>query len=129
MSTSRRNAAEPAEGPASGASRVLVVDDEPNITDLVSTVLRYEGFEVDVPVVYLTARDATEDKVRGLTLGGDDYVTKPFSLEELVARIRAVLRRAAGPGQEPSGLRFADLEMDDDAHEVRRGSTPIQLRP
>ena len=173
MSTSRRNAAEPAEGPASGASRVLVVDDEPNITDLVSTVLRYEGFEVDVagsgwdalrkasdfrpdlvvldlmlpdhdgfevhrrlrdrgldvPLVYLTARDATEDKVRGLTLGGDDYVTKPFSLEELVARIRAVLRRAAGPGQEPSGLRFADLEMDDDAHEVRRGSTPIQLRP
>src|SRR6266702_5253289 len=121
-------------------TRVLVVDDEPSITELVATVLRYEGFEVevaangwdalrtasefrpdlvvldlmlpdhdgfevhrrlrdrglDVPVIFLTARDATEDKVRGLTLGGDDYVTKPFSLEELVARIRAVLRRAGG---------------------------------
>ncbi|HEX9375329.1 MAG TPA: response regulator transcription factor [Actinomycetota bacterium] len=157
-----------------GGTRVLVVDDEPSITDLVATVLRYEGFEVDVaatgwdalrkagafepdlvvldimlpdhdgfeihrglrdrgldvPVIFLTARDATEDKVRGLTLGGDDYVTKPFSLEELVARIRAVLRRTGGQRQEEaSRLRFADLEMDEDSHEVRRGSTVIELRP
>ncbi len=120
--------------------RILVVDDEPNITDLVATALRYEGFDVAVaeqrqrgdpggddlpsrpdrprrdaprprrvrascsgcaptarpscPVVFLTARDSTEDKVKGLTVGGDDYVTKPFSLEELLARVRAVLRRA-----------------------------------
>jgi len=98
----------------------------------------HDGFEVHkrlrdrglgVPVIFLTARDGTEDKVRGLTLGGDDYVTKPFSLEELVARIRAVLRRAAGSRQESSRLRFADLEMDEDSHEVRRGSTTIELRP
>jgi two-component system, OmpR family, response regulator len=155
-------------------ARVLVVDDEASITDLVATVLRYEGFEVEVagngwdalraaqsfapdlvildlmlpdhdgfeihrrlrdrgvqsPVIFLTARDATEDKVRGLTLGGDDYVTKPFSLEELVARIRAVLRRTnGGRDQEPSRLRFEDLEMDEDSHEVRRGSRVIELRP
>jgi two-component system OmpR family response regulator len=153
------------------AVRLLVVDDEAYITDLVATALRYEGFDVataangrealtqvdsfrpDVivldimlpdldgfevqrrlvdrgrpaPVLFLTARDATEDKVRGLTIGGDDYVTKPFSLEELIARIRAVLRRARG--REPSGeqLRFADLEMDEDTHEVRRGGQPIEL--
>ena len=71
-----------------------------------------------VPVLFLTARDATEDKVRGLTLGGDDYVTKPFSLEELVARVRAVLRRAQGAAPSASRLRFADLEMDEDSHEV-----------
>ena len=125
-----------------GGSRVLVVDDEPYITDLVATALRYEGFQVAVaatgrealasvetfgpelvvldvmlpdvdgfdvqrrltergfrvPVLYLTARDATEDKVRGLTIGGDDYVTKPFSLEELIARIRALLRRLGREG-------------------------------
>ena len=89
-----------------------------------------DGFEVcrrlradgrRTPVLFLTARDATEDKVRGLTIGGDDYVTKPFSLEEVVARIRAVLRRA-GLGARPTSalLRFADLELDEDAHEVRR---------
>jgi two-component system, OmpR family, response regulator len=151
--------------------RVLVVDDESYITDLVATALRYEGFDVaaaangrdalslvdsfrphlivlDVmlpdfdgfevqrrltergrpaPVLFLTARDATEDKVRGLTVGGDDYVTKPFSLEELVARIRAILRRtrAAGPGNDP--LKFADLELDEDTHEVRRGNQPVDL--
>jgi two-component system OmpR family response regulator len=155
-------------------ARVLVVDDEASITDLVATVLRYEGFDVEVagsgwdalrsaqsfapdlvildlmlpdhdgfeihrrlrdrgvqsPVIFLTARDATEDKVRGLTLGGDDYVTKPFSLEELVARIRAVLRRAGGGGdQAPSRLRFEDLEMDEDSHEVRRGDRVVDLRP
>ena len=164
----RRDAAGPSpEGPA----RVLVVDDESNITDLVSTALRYEGFEVaaahdgrealaavetfrpdlivlDVmlpdldgfevqrrlldrarptPVVFLTARDATEDKVRGLTIGGDDYVTKPFSLEELIARIRTVLRRAHGAREVSPRLRFADLEMDEDSHEVWRGDLAIEL--
>ncbi len=153
--------------------RVLVVDDEPNITELVATALRYEGFDVrsagdgrealalvetfrpellvlDVmlpdidgfevqrrlidrgrktPVVFLTAKDATEDKVRGLTIGGDDYVTKPFSLEELVARIRAVLRRTRAAETDERRLKFADLEMDDDAHEVRRGERVIELTP
>jgi two-component system OmpR family response regulator len=150
--------------------RVLVVDDESNITDLVSMALRYEGFEVEtaatgrdairmvekfrpelvildvmlpdvdgfavterlkgarvkVPILFLTARDAVEDKVRGLTLGGDDYVTKPFSLEELVARVRVLLRRA-GAEEESGRLVFADLELDDDTHEVRRGSESIDL--
>ena len=80
------------------------------------------------PVLFLTARDATEDKVRGLTLGGDDYLVKPFSLEELVARITAILRRA---GVEPDDgrLRCADLEMDDDAHRVVRAGTEISLSP
>jgi two-component system, OmpR family, response regulator len=153
--------------------RVLVVDDEPNITDLVSTTLRYEGFEVTsaatgraaldqvatfrphlvvldvmlpdldgfevarrlrqeahrVPILFLTAKDATEDKVRGLTLGGDDYVTKPFSLEELLARIRAVLRRAIDAGEQSSRLVFADLELDEDTREVFRGTVPIELTP
>jgi two-component system OmpR family response regulator len=151
-------------------ARVLVVDDDGNITDLVGTALRYEGFDVEIarngraaidavvafrpdlivldvmlpdldgfevsrrltadgrriPTLFLTARDATEDKVRGLTLGGDDYVTKPFSLEELIARVRSVLRRAGG--ESPSSrLSFADLEMDDDTHEVWRGGTAVDL--
>ncbi len=154
------------------ADRVLVVDDEPNITDLVATALRYQGFEVatasggrdalsavttfrpdlvvldvmlpdldgfaihqrltderrQVPVLFLTARDSTEDKVRGLTMGADDYVTKPFSLEELVARVRAVLRRTrAGGDSSTSRLRFSDLELDEDTHEVWRGTEPISL--
>jgi len=157
----------------SGASRVLVVDDEPNITDLVSTALRYEGFDVAavgtgraaldqivsfrpqlvvldimlpdldgfevarrlrqegrrVPILFLTAKDATEDKVRGLTLGGDDYVTKPFSLEELLARIRAVLRRVQDSAETSSRLSFADLELDEDTREVFRGSSLIELTP
>jgi two-component system OmpR family response regulator len=151
-------------------SRILVVDDEPNITDLVAMALRYEGFDVEtagtggaalkavdafrpeliildvmlpdldgfavterlqaarskVPVLFLTARDAVEDKVRGLTLGGDDYVTKPFSLEELVARVRVLLRRS-GTTEESGPLVFADLELDDDTHEVRRDGTPVEL--
>ena len=155
-------------------TRVLVVDDESNITDLVATVLRYEGFEVQtaasgrdalkavaafrpalvvldimlpdldgfevqrqladnggkIPVVFLTAKDATEDKVRGLTMGADDYVTKPFSLEELVARVRAVLRRANGTDTSTSGrLQFADLEMDEESHEVWRANEAIELTP
>ena len=155
-------------------TRVLVVDDEPNITELVSTVLGYEGFEVRVagtgrealgamdafhphlvvldvmlpdldgfevarrmhngsgariPVLFLTARDAVEDKVRGLTLGGDDYVTTPFSLAELVARVHAVLRRAGVDEDAASLLTFADLQMDDDTREVRRAGQPIELTP
>ena len=150
--------------------RVLVVDDEQYIRDLVGTALRYEGFDVEeadtgrkaitavaerrpdlvvldvmlpdldgvevtrrlrtdgirVPVVFLTARDATEDKVAGLTVGGDDYVTKPFSLEELIARVRAVLRRTR-PEMEESQLRFADLVLDEDTHEVWRAGTPVHL--
>jgi two-component system OmpR family response regulator len=152
-------------------ARVLVVDDEAYITDLVATALRYEGFEVAsaangrdalslvesfrpelivldvmlpdvdgfdvqrklvdrgrrVPVLFLTARDATEDKVRGLTIGGDDYVTKPFSLEELVARIRAILRRSRGSGPAPERLQFADLEMDEESHEVWRQGDVVDL--
>ncbi len=159
--------------PAPPAARILVVDDEASITDLVATVLRYEGFEVRtadtgrgalravedfrphlvildimlpdldgfevqrrlatgserVPILFLTARDATEDKVRGLTAGADDYVTKPFSLEELVARVRAILRRAGQAAPGSSRLRFADLELDEETHEVWRGERPIDLSP
>jgi len=97
-----------------------------------------DGFEVcrrlraaghRVPVLFLTARDATEDKVRGLTLGGDDYLVKPFSLEELVARIRALLRRAGLAREKSTLLTYADLEMDDDAHQVRRAGTELALSP
>jgi two-component system OmpR family response regulator len=89
--------------------------------------LRTEG--VRTPVLFLTARDATEDKVRGLSLGADDYVTKPFSLEELVARVRAILRRTAPVREEraTSVLHFADLEIDEDAHEVQRAGRRIDL--
>jgi two-component system OmpR family response regulator len=80
------------------------------------------------PVVFLTAKDATEDKVRGLTLGGDDYLVKPFSLEELVARINAVLRRA-GLARSDSVLTCADLEMDDEAHRVLRAGSEVALSP
>jgi len=97
-----------------------------------------DGFEVQrrladrgrkIPVLFLTARDATEDKVRGLSIGGDDYVTKPFSLEELIARIRAILRRAQVTEATSGRLRFEDLEMDEDAHEVWRGKERIELTP
>ena len=155
---------------AAASVRVLVVDDELNIAELVSMALRYAGFDAeiagggrealaafdrfrpqalildvmlgdidgfevarrlrargaDAPIVFLTARDTTEDKVRGLTLGGDDYVTKPFSLEELVARVHAVLRRS-GQAEQPARLEFADLEMNEDTREVWRGDVPIEL--
>jgi two-component system OmpR family response regulator len=88
--------------------------------------LRTEGKRV--PVLFLTARDATDDKVRGLTLGGDDYLVKPFSLEELVARVNAVLRRA-GLAQPGSVLKCVDLEMDDEAHRVLRGGREVSLSP
>src|SRR3954447_22408626 len=88
--------------------------------------LRTEGSRV--PVLFLTARDGTEDKVRGLTLGGDDYLVKPFSLEELVARAQAVLRRS-GLTQADAVLRLADLEMDDEAHRVKRAGLEVALSP
>src|SRR4051794_35130852 len=88
--------------------------------------LRSEGSKA--PVLFLTARDATEDKVRGLTLGGDDYLVKPFSIEELVARVQAVLRRT-GQAQADTVLRYADLEIDDDAHRVIRAGTELSLSP
>jgi two-component system, OmpR family, response regulator len=114
-----------------------VADDKPDLIVLDVMLPDLDGFEVcrrlradgvRVPVLFLTARDGTEEKVRGLTLGGDDYVTKPFSLEEVVARVRAILRRANG--ESPSSvLRFADLEMDEDAHVVRRRGVSVDLSP
>src|SRR5947209_20097379 len=74
-----------------------------------------------VPIIFLTAKDATEDKVHGLTVGGDDYVTKPFSIEELMDRVRVVLRRHGASGPDGGRLTLADLEMDDEANDVRRG--------
>src|ERR687897_340787 len=94
-------------------AKLLVVEDDPNILELIR-IMREGGART--PVVFLTARDATDDKIRGLTLGGDDYVTKPFSLEELTARIRAVLRRTTGDAGAPK-LAFADLELDEETHE------------
>lgn len=153
---------------------LLVVDDEPNIRELLSTSLRFAGFDVlsaangadalklaeqkepdllvldvmlpdmdgftvtrrlrqagrHIPVVFLTARDDTSDKITGLTVGGDDYVTKPFSLEEVVARIRAVLRRTHAVDEEDDAvINAGDLELDDDTHEVRRGGIYIDLSP
>jgi two-component system OmpR family response regulator len=153
------------------AVRVLVVDDEPSIVDVISMALRHQGFGVeaaasgkdaldqvrrwrphvmvldvmlpdmdgfevarrlsaehaDVPIVFLSARDATADKVRGLTAGGDDYVTKPFSLEELIARLRIILRRTGAFAEASGRLRFADLELDEDTFEVSRGGRTIEL--
>jgi len=159
--------------------KVLVVDDEPNIRELVEVALKFhgcavavsangkdalhqaeayepdlmildvmlpdmDGFEVcrslraegnDVPVIFLTARDTTSDTIRGLTLGGDDYVTKPFSVEALVARVRAVLRRttrAPEGGVHPGGvalLQVGDLELDEEHWIVRRAGTPVELSP
>ncbi|MCT1910398.1 response regulator transcription factor [Brachybacterium paraconglomeratum] len=156
-------------------ARLLVVDDEPNIRDLLATSLRFAGFEVftastgneaireatehqpdlvvlDVmlpdmdgftvtrrlrdrgeqyPILFLTAKDETQDKVAGLTVGGDDYVTKPFSLEEVVARIRAVLRRTHSGSETAvdSALVVGDLRLDEDSHEVHRGDVNIELSP
>jgi two-component system OmpR family response regulator len=151
--------------------RILVVDDEQNITDLVATALRYEGFDVEavnngrsalaatetfrpdlvlldimlpdidgheilrrlrieghrVPVLFLTARDRVEDRVLGLMAGGDDYLSKPFSLEELVARTQAILRRTRASTETVAKLAFADLELDEDTHEVWRGTSRIEL--
>jgi two-component system OmpR family response regulator len=87
--------------------------------------LRRDGLRV--PVLFLTARDSTEDKIAGLTVGGDDYVTKPFSLAELVARVRAILRRVSDAPEQQSVLRFADLVLDEETHEVWRAGTPVHL--
>ena len=157
-------------------ARLLVVDDEPNIRDLLASSLRFAGFEVvtaadgngalkaaqaegaepdlivldvmlpdmdgftvarrlrerDVttPILFLTARDDMADKVQGLTVGGDDYVTKPFGLEEVVARIRAILRRTrAVEGEDDGILKVADLILDEDAHEVHRAGVEVDLSP
>jgi two-component system OmpR family response regulator len=157
--------------------QVLVVDDEPNIRELVQVALKFhgcsvttaatgrdalrqaeaarpdlivldvmlpdmDGFEVcrrlrtagnEVPVIFLTARDTSSDTVTGLAIGGDDYVTKPFSVEALVARVRAVLRRASrsAPDAEPGGgvLRGGDVELDEDRWTVRRAGVPVELSP
>ena len=161
--------------------RVLVVDDEPNIRELVQVALKFhgcavttgatgndalrlaeseqpdlivldvmlpdiDGFEVcrrlrasddEVPIIFLTARDTTSESITGLTLGGDDYITKPFSVEALAARVRAVLRRARRQSGKDSGgdaggdatLRFGDLELDEDHWTVRRAGTPVELSP
>ncbi|WP_091289201.1 response regulator transcription factor [Amycolatopsis xylanica] len=153
--------------------RLLVVDDEPHIADLVATVARYEGWEAvtagtgqdalrqaagfapdivvldlmlpdfdgftvldrlrdngtAVPVVFLTAKDATADRIAGLTRGGDDYLVKPFSVEELMARLRAVLRRSNGPAWKPSVLEVADLVLNEDTREVRRAGALVTVTP
>ncbi len=156
-------------------ARLLVVDDEPNIRDLLAESLRFAGFEVvtasdgleavaaatrerpdlvvldvmmpgidgfevvrrlraegaRVPVLFLTARDDKADAINGLTVGGDDYVTKPFSLGEVVARIRALLRRSGyvAPDVVTDRLTFADIELDDEAHEVFKAGERVELSP
>jgi len=155
--------------------RILVVDDESSISDLIATSLKFVGFEVrtaatgsqaltiaeefkphamildvmlpdldgfevcrkirnegiEVGVLFLSAKDEMKDKVQGLTIGGDDYMTKPFSLEELVARLRALLRRIGAVPQsiEDEKIRFADLELDEATHEVRRAGKLLELSP
>ncbi len=156
-----------ADGP-----KILIVDDEPNIRDLLTTSLRFAGFAVravatgaqtisavleeepdlillDVmlpdingfgvtkrlrasgytcPILFLTAKDSTEDKIQGLTVGGDDYVTKPFSLDEIVARIRAILRRTQQE-EDDATLSVGELEMDQDTHEVSVKGHSVELSP
>jgi two-component system, OmpR family, response regulator len=120
-----------------GRSALASVQDEaPDLVVLDVMLPDLDGFEVmrrirqdgiRVPVLFLTARDSVEDKVNGLTIGGDDYVTKPFSLAELVARARAVLRRTKAETERDGRLRFADLELDEDTREVWRSGEPIRL--
>ncbi len=123
---------------ASGEEALKIAEEyEPELVVLDVMLPDYDGFEVvrrlrgggrHVPVVFLTARDGVQDKITGLTVGGDDYVTKPFSLEEVIARIKAVLRRTQ-PSPEEKALRFADLEMDEETHDVTRGGKLIKLSP
>ena len=172
MAITARSGQEALTRPDGSAIRILTVDDEPSLTELLSMALRYEGWEVstaasglaavkaareirpdaivldmmlpdfdglevmrriraeqpDVPVIFLTARDALDDRIAGLTAGGDDYVTKPFSLEELVARLRGLLRRSgAATARDESQLVVGDLILDEDSHEVSRGGTLIGL--
>ena len=116
----------------------LAADAKPDLMLLDVMLPDLDGFEVvrrlrdagvQVPILFLTARDATEDKVRGLTLGGDDYVTKPFSLEEVVARVRAILRRSGRIVEGEPSLTYGDLVMDDDAHQVWRAGELVELSP
>lgn len=153
--------------------KVLIVDDEPNIRDLLSTSLRFAGFSVhavangadavhaaekgepdiilldvmlpdmngfsvtkklrsmgiNAPVLFLTARDETEDKITGLTVGGDDYMTKPFSLDEIVARINAILRRTKAAEVEESVLEVGEIKINQDAHDVFVNGTLVELSP
>lgn len=155
------------------SARLLVVDDEATILQLLSGSLRFAGYDVvtaasgaeavqaatterpdlvlldvmmpdgdgfevvqrlraggrDVPVIFLTARDELPDRITGLALGGDDYITKPFSLDEVLIRIRTVLRRTRRSATPAAVLRVGDLELDEDLHEVRRGETLIPLTP
>ncbi len=172
MTRTSRPAPAPLQRPDGSAVRVLVVDDEATLSELLGMALRYEGWDVHtagdglsavrlarevrpdavvldmmlpdidglevlrrlraqapaVPVLFLTARDAVEDRIAGITAGGDDYVTKPFSLEEVVARMRGLLRRAgATAAQADPVLVVGDLTMDEDAREVRRGDDPVEL--
>ena len=159
--------------PAVSEARLLVVDDEPNIRDLLASSLRFAGYDVlsagdgtealrlattekpdlvildvmlpdmdgftvtrklrasgiDMPILFLTAKDDMRDRVEGLQAGGDDYVTKPFGLEEVVARINAILRRTKHSAVEQPLLRVADLELDDNLYEVHRGGRLIDLSP
>ena len=171
MATMREQAA-PLRRADGSPVRVLVVDDEASLSDLLSMALRYEGWEVrtaadgssavrefrafrpdavvldmmlpdinglevlrrlrgetpDVPVLFLTAKDSVEDRITGLTAGGDDYVTKPFSLEEVVARLRGLMRRMGrSPMRTDSQLIVGDLSLDEDSHEVRRGGDLVTL--
>lgn len=154
-------------------TRVLIVDDEPNIRDLLATSLRFAGFEIQIaangvqavaavtesepdiilldvmlpdmngfsvtkklrasgiqaPILFLTARDDTEDKITGLTVGGDDYLTKPFSLDEVLARIQAILRRTKTADSEPSIIDAGAIVIDQDAHEVAVEGKLVDLSP
>ena len=113
----------------SGSDLIVLDMGLPDIDGL-EVLRRLRGEAPDVPVLFLTAKDSVEDRITGLTAGGDDYVTKPFSLEEVVARIRAVLRRTrvADEGDDHA-LRVADLELDEDSHEVRRAGKVIEVSP
>jgi two-component system OmpR family response regulator len=172
MALTARSGLQPLTRPDGTAIRVLTVDDETSLTELLSMALRYEGWDVstaasglsavkaareirpdaivldmmlpdfdglevmrriraeqpDVPVIFLTAKDGLDDRIGGLTAGGDDYVTKPFSLEELVARLRSLLRRSgATTFRNDSMLVVGDLTLDEDSHEVTRGGDIIHL--
>ena len=162
----------PLTRPDGTALRVLTVDDEPSLTELLAMAMRYEGWEVttaatgndavraaraikpdaivldmmlpdfdglevmrrirteqpDVPVIFLTAKDGVADRITGLTAGGDDYVTKPFSLEEVIARLRGLLRRSGATTVQPdTQLVVGDLILDEDSHEVTRAGENINL--
>jgi two-component system, OmpR family, response regulator len=164
-----------ADGLNQNTQRILVVDDENSISELIATSLKFVGFDVrtaasgaqalqiteefkphalildvmlpdqngfevcrqirseghNIGVLFLTAKDSVEDKIAGLTIGGDDYVTKPFSLEELVARLRALLRRTGATEvlADDEKIRFADLELDEATHEVKRAGQMVDLSP